>query len=210
MDFSWTFFREKIVIGAPFLSEMAKDFERKQIPTDSTILLAAKDIEFFPNAQISYSQFKGEYDIVIITDSFNGKGGKIDLSTRIMKEGKNGMDIILLCVEAIDVNIVSNGGTGRSGPRMHHFTTSGPGGNGGKISVVFVNGNPKDFKLSAKGGQGGVLHQLGNPHSIIGVESNGTDTDPIVDKISINDFWPRIRPIIGDSTARDLQINFLN
>jgi hypothetical protein len=97
MSFSWTIFRDKILLNKDFAESISKELEFKKVADGSIILLAANEFLLDPTYTLSFNEdsevkFPGRYHLVIVADFFDGRGGVINLSGSNGDEGSPGQD----------------------------------------------------------------------------------------------------------------------
>src|SRR5215210_2063786 len=92
MSFVLTRFKERIIVDKPFAESLANELRSSQ-RTDGTILLVAEEILLDPSYEFNYNNadvnFLGRYDLILVADQFDSRGGKIDLTG---SRGSNGTD----------------------------------------------------------------------------------------------------------------------
>jgi hypothetical protein len=155
MSFAWTLFRDKILLNKDFAESMSKELEFKQIADGSTILLAANEFLLDPNYTLSYLlnsevKFPGRYNLVIVADHFDSKGGRIDLSGSPGHEGPRGDPWV---GEPGADSPSGSGDTAETGEPGGHGDNGYDGQDGMNVTVYCIE--LVDINIISNGGTGG-------------------------------------------------------
>jgi len=158
MPIALTRFKERIIIDRTFARSLANELRSSQL-TNGTILLVANEIILDPSYVFNYNStnvnFPGRYDLILVADHFDSRGGRIDLTG---SPGHNGADGTH-GVDALDTHD-EPGVPGEMG---------GPPGVAGEGEIGFDGMNIKifcgklvDSEMISNGGVGGTGGKGGN------------------------------------------------
>jgi hypothetical protein len=94
MSIILTRFQKSIIINRNFAESLATELRSISF-SQGTILLVANEILLDPNYEFNYKEdnvvkFPGRYDLILVTDRFDSRGAKIDLTGPTGQQGRQG------------------------------------------------------------------------------------------------------------------------
>ena len=218
MPIALTRFKERMTIDRAFAESVANELRSTQL-TNGTILLVANEILLEPFYVFNYNgtdvNFPGRYDLILVADHFDSRGGRIDLTGsrgHVGADGTNGAD-------APDTHdepgvpgemggppgVAGEGGIGLDGINIKLFCgklvdskiisnggDGGNGGNGGKIKSSFLEAPTGTFNTVSSGGGRGSRGEpgVGGPQGLDG--NLGISSTPDVKRLKFKELWERI------------------
>jgi hypothetical protein len=156
MTFALERFKEQIIVNEAFRDSLAEELISNHL-SEGTILLVANEILFEPGFNFTYAAnghgFPGRFDIIIVADRFDSRGGTIDLTGHYggdalpgePPKADNGAPAFQESEN--DIKAAERGKTGHTG------NIGGTGGHGMNIKVfcdLLVN-----IQITTNGGKGG-------------------------------------------------------